>query len=107
MKQYELGGRGKLALNSRAEYDRCKIHRLTIDKDEEHLQWGEQVHDGTRGNVGDGTEGERVLLDRRKQMDKNNFGGIKCTSTQSQKRGLMEGEEQGRKSKKRKYVLVG
>ena len=72
-----IRGRGKLALNSRAEYDRCKIHRLTIDKDEEHLQWGEQVHDGTRGNVGDGTEGERVLLDRRKQMDKNNFDGTK------------------------------
>ena len=31
-----IRGRGPLALNSKSEYDRCQIHRLTIGKEEEY-----------------------------------------------------------------------
>ena len=56
---------------------------------------------------GTSTDGERYLLDRRKQMDRNNYDGGKCCTTVGQKRGNTYDLEQGRKVKKRKFVLVG
>ena len=59
-------------LNSRGEYDRCKIHRLTIEKKEEHHAWGGQRSKGTKVNNREvGTEGEHSLMDRRKKMDRD------------------------------------
>ena len=36
-KAVQIRGRGKIVLNSKGEYDRCKIHRLTVENSEEGL----------------------------------------------------------------------
>ena len=67
-----IRGRGPLALNSKSEYDRCKIHRLTIGK-EKYQKGGEQLLDGTILGGLNGTQGEHYLMERRRQMDRNNY----------------------------------
>ena len=100
--------RGAMALNSRGEYDRCKIHRLTIEKEGEQHVLGEQRSEGTEGSNRDiGTEGERSLMDRRKEMDRENSNGTAKPSSRSQKRGNNDYLEDSRRPKKRKYALVG
>ena len=81
----QIRRRGKIALNSKGEYDRCKIHRLTIENQEENLTcWKE--NEG--GNNVDGRQGEQQLLENRIRMDRE---GIMKTGkreiTRNQKRG--------------------
>ena len=78
-----------MALNSNSEYDRCKIHRLTIGKEDVYQKGGEQQLVGTSVGGVDGAQGERYLMDRRKHMDRNNYVGTGLTTTLSQKRGNM------------------
>ena len=81
----QIRGRGKLALNSKGEYDRCKIHRLTIENQEENLTFWKEDEGGN--NVA-GREGEQQLLENRIRMDRE---GITKTGkreiTRNQKRG--------------------
>ena len=98
-----MKNRGILALNSKGEYDRCRIHRLTV---EEHQKsnWQEQVPK----NSTDGTKGEQYLMNKRIEADRNNRRDAQgnVSVTKPKKRNNM-GEEVTRPSKKRKYVLVG
>ena len=96
--------RGIMALNSKSEYDRCKIHRLTVGEEQEGTNFEEQ-----EGCTPDGTQGEILLMEKRKQMDRQ-IGRIngKVSVTKSKKRDYTgKGEYISRPSKKRKYVLVG
>ena len=49
--------RGIHALNSKGEYDRCKIHRLTVGEEKKTTKWGEeeQFYSGKDGKVGKNT----------------------------------------------------
>ena len=104
-----IRGRGPLALDSKSEYGRCKIHRLTIGKEEEYQKGGEQLLDGTQGEqLLNGTQGEHYnLMERRRQMDRNNYDGTRLSTTLSQKRGNTYNLEHGRKSKERNLYLLG
>ena len=51
----QIRGRGKIALNSKGEYDRCKIHRLTMENPEDLTCWKES----SGGNNVDGKLGEK------------------------------------------------
>ena len=100
--------RGADVLNSRGEYNRSRIHRLTIDKGEEHGTLGEhrpEKSEGTNHEII--LEGERCLMDRRKKMDRNNTTGTGITTQKGQKRGNNDKLEDGRRSKKRKFAIVG
>ena len=100
--------RGADVLNSRGEYNRSRIHRLTIDKGEEHGTLGEhrpEKSEGTNHEII--LEGERCLMDRRKKMDRNNTTGTGITTQKGQKRGNNNKLEDGRRSKKRKFAIVG
>ena len=100
--------RGTNVLNSRGEYNRSKIHRLTVDKEEEHKVEGEQCLEGSEGSSRlSGTEGERCLMDKRKKMDRKNITGTDIRANKSQKRGNKDYLEDKRRSKKRKFALVG
>ena len=72
-----------MALNSNSEYDRCKIHRLTIGKEDVYQKGGEQQLVGTSVGGVDGTQGERYQMDKRKHMDRNNYVGTGLTTTLS------------------------
>ena len=97
--------RGIHALNSKGEYDRCKIHRLTVGEEKKTTKWGEedQFYSGK-----DGTVGEEYLMTRRIEKDKNTRRDAKgnVSVTRPKKRNVI-GEESTRPPKKRKYVLVG
>ena len=75
-------------LNSRGEYNRSRIHRLTINKEEEPSNWGEQDSSGTERESME--FGERCLMDRRKQMDreKTSTTGTGTQLNKGQKRGI-------------------
>ena len=103
-------GRGKSVLNSKGEYDRCKIHRLTIGSDAlENI--GTEYHQDDWNGGNNARVGEEALLERRKHMDTKNKGRnvLKPRIGGGQKRGMDEnsGQVLGRKAKKRKYVLLG
>ena len=100
-----MKNRGILALNSKGEYDRCRIHRLTIGEDNvKTTNWLED----TPMNADNGAEGEHYMMDRRKEMDKNTRRDAKGNvSVSKQKKRNMMGEETTRPLKKRKFVLVG
>ena len=99
--------RGTAVLNSRGEYNRSRIHRLTINKEEEQSNWGEQDSSGTERESME--FGERCLMDRRKQMDreKTSTTGTGTQLNKGQKRGNTEYVDDKRKTKKRKFALVG
>ena len=91
-------------MNSKSEYDWCKIHRLTVGEEQEGTNFVEQDR-----YTPDGTQGELLLMEKRKQMDKQieRVNG-KVSVTKSKKRDLKgTGEYISRPPKKRKYVLVG
>ena len=98
-----IKNRGILALNSKGEYDRCKIHRLTVGEDQKS-NWQEAVHQ----NSDAGKKGEEFIMNKRVTTDRNNRRDAQgnVSVTQPRKRN-MKGEEVTRPSKKRKYVLVG
>ena len=106
-----IRGRGSAVLNSKSEYDRCKIHRLTIEGEEFSKNVPMRGNESENLNSQDGTEGEQYLFQKRKQMDKKMgmTGTEVCRATMSQKRGINpdDGGDIGRASKKRKFVLVG
>ena len=97
-----MKNRGTLALNSKGEYNRCKIHRLTVGEEMNQTGWIEQGE-----QVPDGKIGEKLMMDRRVKMDKKSRRDMdgNVSVTQPRKRNNMG--EIGRPSKKRKYVLVG
>ena len=102
----QIMGRENSALYSKGEYDRCKIHRLTIENPEDLTCWKEN----TGGNNEDGRLGEQKLLENRIEMDRRgtNKTGTGLEITRNQKRGAyVIWEETRRKSKKRKYVMAG
>ena len=100
--------RGANVLNSKGEYNRSKIHRLTIDKGEEQGILGEHRPEKSEGNNGEVLlEGERCLMDRRKRMDQNITTGTGIAIQKSQKRGNNDKLEDRRRSKKRKFAIVG
>ena len=97
--------RGTSVLNSKGEYDRCRIHRLTIGKEE-------SSHGGTtteiEGNTTEDVAGEQYLMGKRRTMDRRNVPEI--VPSKSRKRGNTSNEEgtrTGRPNKKRKFVLIG
>ena len=104
-----IRGRGESVLNSRSEYDRCRIHRLTIEGNEipkcapQMGNGGEVPH-----NQGE-SEGEQYLLQKRRQKDKLVTGtGTHSSLTSGQKRGIVyDSGDTGKAPKRRKYVLVG
>ena len=99
-----IKNRGILALNSKSEYDRCRIHRLTVGEEQKsNLQ--EQVPETSN----DGTKGEQFLMNRRVEMDKNSRRDAQgnVSVTKARKRNMMVGVDVTRPNKKRKYVLVG
>ena len=57
--------RGTMALNSKSEYDRCRIHRLTVGEEQEHTNFMEQER-----YAPDGSQGEIQLMENRKLMDR-------------------------------------
>ena len=62
-----------------------------------------------RGNTDSGEDGEQYLFDKRKRMDKDrrHTVGANPGANKSQKRGNTEYLEEGKRSKRRKYTLVG
>ena len=98
-----IKNRGILALNSKGEYDRCRIHRLTVGEDQKS-NWQEAVHQ----NSNEGNKGEEFIMNKRVAMDRNNRRDAQgnVSVTKPRKRNMM-GEEVTRPAKKRKYVLVG
>ena len=108
MEAVRIRGRGKSVLNSKGEYDRCKIHRLTIGSDAlENI--GTEYHQDDWNSGNNARVGEEALLERRKHMDIKTRGRnvLKPSMGGGKKRGMDEIEGPGRKSKKRKYVLLG
>ena len=98
--------RGTVVLNSKGEYDRCRIHRLTIGN-EENLPTGITTTE-TEGNTREDVAGEQFLMGKRKNMDRRNHPEV--ITSKSVKRGNTSAEEgikTGRPSKKRKFVLIG
>ena len=98
--------RGASVLNSRGEYDRCRIHRLTIGSDSKP--------DGgitSTENEGDNQEdwmGEQLLWGKRKAMDKGRLQRKEELGYKSMKRGNNDDISMGgRPAKKRKFVLIG
>ena len=105
-----IRGRWDSVLNSKGEYDRCEIHRLTIRKEDPGIIETESNEDCNSGK--DIRMGEDFLLEKRKKLDrdnrmKKNGNGLQCGPVRSQKSGMIETEGSGRHSKKRKYVLLG
>ena len=102
-----IRGRGASVLNSKGEYDRSKIHRLTIGTEELGVNGTESQEDWNSSK--DVENGENFLLEKRKKLDRNNRmeKRLQCGLVKSQKRGMCENEGSGRQSKRRKYVLVG
>ena len=100
-----IRGRGSSALNSKGEYDRCRIHRLTIRTEEQQHKVSTTPLEGLKQNRDDAV-GEQYLLEKRKLMDKGK-PSTKAALSKSTKRGNTEVEGGGRRSKKRKFVLVG
>ena len=101
-----IRGRGTVVLNSKGEYNRSRIHRLTIGTEEHHqTQLGTTPFDGVNRNK-ELDEGERFLMNRRKDMDRNNTG-TRVTASKSTKRGNNGEIGTGRQNKKRKFVLIG
>ena len=97
--------RGIHALNSKGEFDRCKIHRLTVGEDKKTTSW---VEDNPQGIGNTGAEGEEYLMSRRIEKDRNSRRDLKGNvSVTNQKKRNMVGEESTRPPKKRKFVLVG
>ena len=71
---------------------------------------GEQRSNGSeRGNTDSGEAGEQYLFDKRKRMDneRRQTVGTNPGANKSQKRGNTEYLEEGKRSKRRKYTLVG
>ena len=99
----QIRGRGSMALNSKAEYDRCRIHRLTVDQpDDGRTTWTESDD----GKHQDGSMGEQFLLDKRKQMDmevRKSYGPPVVSMSSKRKDQV---EDPDRPGKRRKYVLV-
>ena len=109
MEAVRIRGRGESVLNSKGEYDRCKIHMLTIGK-EVLSNIGTRSQEEEDWNIGtDVRVGEDFLLEKRKKRDRVNKvkNVVKPGSVGGQKRGLNDSEGLGRQSKKRKYLLLG
>ena len=89
-----------MALNSRGEYDRCKIHRLTIEKEGEQRVLGEHRSEGTeileqRGNDPLWIEERKwigkILMELQNHPAEARKGGITTIwrTVEGQKRGNM------------------
>ena len=101
--------RGACTLNSKGEYDRCKITRLTIEEGAKTsgLTDTEQANGNTHS---EGARGELLLTRRRVVEDKKDSDSLeKITGlVDSQKRGGLEPQGGKRKKfKSRKYELIG
>ena len=77
---------------------------VTIDRWEEQQSTGREV-----GNENSGEDGEQYLMDKRKRMDRGNKKNIGSSYSvnKSQKRGNNDQLENTKRSKRRKYALVG
>ena len=62
-----IKNRGIHALNSKGEYNRCRIHILTIREDD--VKTNSWLEDTPR-NADNGTEGEHYMMEMRREMDK-------------------------------------
>ena len=80
-----IRNRGKSVLNSKGEYDRCRIHRLTIGTDE-RPNGGITVTE-TEGTTMEDIVGEQYLLGKRKEMDRGKMKGKADMGSTSKKWG--------------------
>ena len=99
----QIRKRGTLALNSKAEFDRCRIHRLTVDQqDDGRTQWCESED----GRHQDGSLGEQYMIEKRKKMDKEAKKSMGAPIITNSSKRKVQNEASGRPEKRRKYVLV-
>ena len=69
-KAVRIRGRSSSALNSKGEYDRCRIHRPTIGNEETQQQFNNTTPlEGLEKNR-DYVVGEQFLMNKRRLMDK-------------------------------------
>ena len=107
------GGEGAI-LNSRSEYSRCRITRLTLEKGDENEKGvggvtKEQV-DGAEEEWGELTEWSRGLIEKRREVDKIGRRALGAPErTTSKKRGELLGKGgigNKRRVKKLKYNII-
>ena len=97
--------RGTSVLNSKGEYDRCRIHRLTIGS--ENKPDGGTITTEKEGNNNEDVMGEQLLWGKRKAMDKGRVQRNEDLGYKSKKRGNIDDVlVGGRPTKKRKFVLI-
>ena len=102
------GGEGSL-LNSKGEFNRCKITRLTLEEQPiKQVQEDHQVENEDQILEGE-QYGEQIILGRREQADRRNLSNIGKYQGASKgaKRNNSIGEEPKKPKKKRKFELVG
>ena len=101
-----IRNRGKSVLNSKGEYDRCRIHRLTIGTDE-RSDGGITITE-PESKTKEDMMGEHYLLGKRKELDRGRMKYTEDVGNTSRKRGNNDDVPMiGRPSKKRKFVLIG
>ena len=103
------GGEGSL-LNSKGEFNRCKITRLTLGEqstepalENQSMENEEQVFKGEQ-------DGEKIFLKRREQADKRSrgyVGNYKMAPQRAKRTGSFGEEPPTKPRKKRKFELVG
>ena len=102
------GGEGSL-LNSKGEFNRCKITRLTLEEQpKKSVQEDQSVENEDQLLEGE-QYGEQIILGRREQADKRSLSNIGKYQEASKgaKRTNSIGEEPKKSKKKRKFELVG
>ena len=102
------GGEGSL-LNSKGEFNRCKITRLTLEEQpKKSVQEDQSVENEDQLLEGE-QYGEQIILGRREQADKRSLSNIGKYqgAPKGAKRTNSIGEEPKKSKKKRKFELVG
>ena len=106
------GGEGGI-LNSRSEYSRCRITRLTLGKgdEKENEKMSNEQDDGAEEYWGEQTEWSQGLLAKREELDKKGRKALGAPEkTTSKKRLEEEGgkgcTEKKRRSKKLKHSMI-
>ena len=103
--------RGLATLNSRGEYNRCSIQRLSLgnesESDPKHDNMVDQnaMERGEEDTTIDWTTGMLDKRDKRDQMDRVGLG--RAEPSMSSKRKGEDGATKSRKSKKKRYEVMG
>ena len=93
------------SLNFKGEYERCRIHRLTVGEENKKAK---NCLEEIPQNAEIEAKGEHYLMSVRMEKDKNSRRNLKGNvSVIKQKKRNMLGEETTRSSKKKKIVLIG